>query len=266
MLEIFQYDFMIRAFTAGVIIAVVAPMIGMYLVVRSYSMMADTLAHVSLTGVAIGLLTGGNPVVTAMLTALISAVGIEKLRENKKIYSESSMALFLSGSMAVAIVLISLAKGFNANLFSYLFGSINTVSTIDVYIIAALGITVLLTIFAIYKELFLVSYDEEIAYAGGLNSKLYNTIIIIMAAITVSLCMRIVGVLLVGALMVIPVITAMQFGKSFRRTMLLAVLISFISVISGLVVSFYVDVASGGTIVLIAIALFILSLIINKKG
>ncbi|MFC1749374.1 metal ABC transporter permease [Pseudomonadota bacterium] len=266
MLEIFQYDFMIRAFIAGVIISVIAPMIGAYLVVRGYSMMADTLAHVSLTGVAIGLLTGGNPVATASLTAILSAVGIEKLRENKKIYSESSMAIFMSGSMAVAIVLISLAKGFNANLFSYLFGSISTVTTSDVYIIAALGILVLLTIFLVFKELFMVSFDEEVAWANGINSKLFNAIIIVMAAITVSLCMRIVGVLLVGALMVIPVITAMQFGKSFKKTMALAVLFSFISVISGLVVSYYVDVASGGTIVLIAIALFILSLIINRKG
>ena len=128
MLEIFQYDFMIRAFVAGVTIALLAPMIGMFLVVRRYSYLADTLAHVSLVGVALGVLTGINPIITAMGVAIAASLGIENLRENKRLFGESILALFLSGSLALAVVLMSLSKGFQGDLFSYLFGSITTVS------------------------------------------------------------------------------------------------------------------------------------------
>ncbi len=264
--EIFQYDFMIRAFLAGTIIAIIAPLIGTFLVVRRYALMADTLAHVSLVGVAVGILTGGNPVITATVTSVIAALGIDKLRTTQKIHGESVLALFLSGSLAIASVIISLANGFNANIFSYLFGSISTVSESDLYFIGALGIVVLCAVFCLFKELFFVSFDEELAQANGLNVKVFNRILVILAAITVSLAMRIVGILLIGALMVIPVITAMQYGKSFKKTLLLSVLFSLIAVIIGLVVSYYANIASGGTIVLIALMLFLISLFLNKRS
>lgn len=267
MLEIFQYDFMIRAFIAGGIIAVIAPLIGCFLVVRRYSLMADTLAHVSLVGVAIGLLTNGNPVATATVTSVVAAFGIEKLRISKKIFGESILALFLSGSLAIASVLISLAKGFNSNLLSYLFGSITTISPDDLYFIAALALIILMIFFLIYKELFLVSFDEELAQVNGVNPKFFNTILVIMAAVTVSIAMNIIGILLVGALMVIPVITAMQLGRSFKQTIVLAVVFSLSSVISGLFISYYFNLASGGSIVLVALSLFVLSLLfVDKKN
>ena len=265
MLEIFQFDFMVRAFMAGVIIAVIAPLVGIFLVIRRYSLMADTLAHVSLVGVAIGLLSGGDPIITATATSVISAVGIEKLRLNRKIFGESVLALFLSGSLAIASVLISTARGQNLNILSYLFGSITTVAAVELYYIASLGLVVLAIMCFIYKELFFVSFDEELAQASGMNTRVFNMILIILAALTVTLSMRIVGILLIGALMVIPVITAMQFGRSFKKTLLLAVAFSLISVISGLYISYYLDLASGGTIVVVALLLFILSLLANKN-
>lgn len=259
--EIFQFDFMIRAFVAGLTIAFVAPMIGIFLVVRRYSLMADTLAHVSLAGVAIGLLAKINPLTTGIIAPVVSAICIEKLRSVKKISGESLLALFLSGSLAIAIVLLSLAKGFNANLFSFLFGSISTVAPGDLYLIVGLGILVLTTILAFYKELFSVSFDEELAKASGIRTQAFNLILTILAAVTVALAMRVVGVLLIGALMVIPVIAAMQFGWSFRQTLLLAIAFSFLSVFLGLFLSFYLDLASGGTIVVIALIIFLLSLL-----
>lgn len=265
MLEIFNYDFMQRAFAAGILISLIAPLIGCFLVIRRYSLMADTLAHVSLVGVAIGLLTGINPVITATGTAIIAAFGIEKLRASKKIFGESVLALYLSGSLAVASVLISMANGFNVNLFSYLFGSITTVSVADLWYIAVLGLLVLVTLMSVYKEMFFVSFDEELAIANGLNARAYNLALIILAAITVSLSMRIVGVLLIGALMVIPVVTAMQFGRSFKQTLIISVIFSFISVVSGLFVSYFFDLASGGTIVVIALALFLVSFLFNRE-
>ncbi len=265
MLEIFQFDFMIRAFAAGLAIAVVAPVIGMFLVVRRYSLMADTLAHVSLAGVAIGLLLGLNPVFTAIVASITASLGIERLRTTKKMLGESVLALFLSGSLAVAVILLSLAKGFNMNLFSYLFGSISVVSPLDLYLTLGLAVCLILVVKFLYKEFFFLSFDTDLARASGVRTKTLALILTALAAVTVSLSIRVVGVLLIGALMVIPVISAMQFGRGFRNTILLSVLFSVVSVIAGLFLSFYWNIASGGAIVVVALAIFLLSLLFNTN-
>ncbi|NCO65348.1 MAG: metal ABC transporter permease [Candidatus Aquicultor secundus] len=261
MLAIFQYDFMIRAFVVGITVGVIAPVIGLFLIVKRYSLFADTLSHVSLLGVAIGLIANTQPVITAVVFAVLGAIGIDKVQERTKIFGESVLALFLSGSLAVATVLISISGGFNVNLLNFLFGSITTVEPTDLYFITALGATVLITVFLLYKELFFISYDEEAARISGLPVGVLGTILIVLAAVTVSLSIRIVGVLLIGALMVIPGITAMQFKQSFRTTMIYAIGLSVLSVILGLFLSFYVGIASGGSIVVIALILFLLAII-----
>lgn len=265
MLEIFQYDFMVRALEAGIAIGIVAPVIGMFLVVRRYSLMADTLAHVSLAGVAVGLLFAINPIFSAIAFSVTAAAGIEGLRNSKRVFGESVLAIFLSGSLALAVVILSLAKGFNANLFSYLFGSISTVSPSDVWITIALAVVVFLDVLFLYKELFFVSFDEEIAQASGLPVKRLNLMVVMLAAIAVSLSIRIVGVLLIGALMVIPVTAAMQYGRSFRATLFISIAFSLSSVIVGLFSSYYLDIASGGAIVLAALAIFLVSMFITKR-
>jgi zinc transport system permease protein len=265
MFEIFQYDFMIRAFIAGVAVALVAPTIGTFLVVRRYSLMADTLAHVSLVGVAIGLITKTQPVVIAIIVAILAAIGIEKLRGTKRVFGESILALFLSGSLAIASVIISASGGFNTSLLNYLFGSITTVLSSDVYIIVIMGVIILSIIIVFFKKFFLISFDEELAITDGIRAKLYSSLLVILAAITVALSMRIVGVLLIGALMVIPVITAIQFRQGFRATIILAVLVSLFAVVVGLIVSYYFSLASGGTIVVVALVLFLLSVFMNKR-
>lgn len=254
--EIFQYEFMVRAFIAGTVIGVLAPVIGVFLVVRRLSLMASTLAHVSLLGVAIGLLTGIRPVLAAAVTSVVSAFGMEKIRTGSKVFGESVLALFLSGSLALAAVLISLSKGFNQNLYSYLFGSIATVTQNDLILITALACAMLIIIFFLYKELFLVSFDEELAIVNGVPAKSVNMALIIMGAITVSLAMQVVGSLLIGALMVIPVITAIKIGKSFRQILIISVAVSLVSVIAGLFLSYYLNLASGGTIVLVTLLFF----------
>lgn len=258
--EIFQFSFMQRAFAAGIIIGVIAPLIGTFLVIRRFSRLADTLAHVSLAGVAIGLLTRTDPVMAAMAVSVLTAVGVEKLREKRMIFGESALALFLWSGMAIAVVIISIARGFNVGLFGFLFGSIATVSSGDLYFIGLLGAVVLIMVIAFYKELFFVSFDEELAKVNGVSARGFNLILMVLAAITISLSMRIVGILLIGALMVIPVITAMHFSRSFRQTLLLSLLISQISVITGLFLSYYFDLASGGTIVLVSLFIFLASL------
>lgn len=265
MLSIFQYSFMIRAFEAGIIIAVIAPLIGIFLVLRRYSLIADTLSHVSLAGVAIGLILNINPLITAIIASVLSSIAIEKLRLSKRIYGESALSIFLSGSLAVAIVLISLAHGFGTDLFSYLFGSITTVKQLDVYVIGILGTIVIAAVMAFYKELVYVTVDEEAAQVSGIPTKKINILLIILSAFTVALAIPIVGVLLIAALIVIPVVTALQFGKSFKKTILIAEVISIFSVISGIIVSFYLNLSSGGTIVLISIAIFVLTFLKTKK-
>lgn len=264
MLEIFQYDFMIRAFMAGVVIAIIAPAIGIFLVVRRFSLIADTLAHVSLVGIALGLFLKLNPLLTALITAVSTSIAIEKLRATKKLFEESILALFLSGSLAIALIIISLVKGFNANLFSYLFGSITTVTESDLFIIYGFAALSLFTIYLIYKDFFFIAFDEELAKAQGLPVEALNIVLISLAAIVISLSMRIVGILLTGALMIIPVITAMQWTISFKSTLLAAICFSLIAVITGLFLAYFANLASGGTIVMIAILLFSGSWLLKK--
>jgi zinc transport system permease protein len=265
MLELFHYDFMVRAFVAGLVIAVVAPVIGIFLVVKRYSLLADTLAHVSLLGVAAGILLNINPVIGALVASTLAAFGIEKLRETRKIFGESVLALFLSGSLALALVLLGLGHGLNVNIFSYLFGSITTVSHNDLWIIGICGGAVILATLLLFKRFFIIAYAEELAKANGLPVAALNILLIVMAAVTVSISMRVVGILLVGALMVIPVLSATQFKLGFAKTAVLAVVLSLIAVISGLVASFYLNLPSGGTIVAAALVVFGVSLVVNKK-
>src|SRR5947209_1852340 len=192
-MEIFQYNFIIRGLEAGVIISLIAPLIGIFLVLRRYSLIADTLSHVSLAGVAIGLLLKINPIITAILAAVISSALIERLRITKKVYGESALAIFLSGSLALAIVLLSLAHGFSVDLFNYLFGSIVTVKQSDVLIILGVGLFVFLTILVFYKELIYITFDEEAARVGGIPTRFINILLIILAALTVALAIPIVG-------------------------------------------------------------------------
>lgn len=263
--EIFQYGFIIRGLEAGIIIALVAPLIGMFLVLRRYSLIADTLAHVSLAGVAIGLLLNLNPIVTAIGAATISSVAIERLRITRRVYGESGLAIFLSGSLAVAIVLLGLAHGFNVDLFSYLFGSIVTVKQTDVAIILVLGTLVIAAIILFYKELVFISFDEQAAQVSGIPTRLINTVLIILAALTVSLAIPIVGVLLISALIVIPVVAALQLRHSFKQTILYAEFFSVFSVIAGIFLSFYLDLSTGGTIVIITLAIFLASLFLKRR-
>ena len=265
MFEIFHYDFMVRAFTAGFAIAIIAPLVGIFLVTRRYSFMADTLAHVSLAGVAAAFLLGLQPVLTALALSITTALTVEKLRSSGKVLGEAGLAIFLSGGLALASVLISASHGINLNLSSVLFGSIATVTTTDLWLILSLGLVVVLTISFIYRQLFAISLDEELAIVSGLPVRRLNQILVVLTAVIVSLSMRIVGILLVGALMVIPVMAAMQFKKSFLKTMIISVIISIFSVISGLFLAYYLGWASGGTITLISILIFFFASILSLR-
>ncbi len=260
MLEIFHYGFIVRGIEAGLIIALLAPLIGIFLVLKRYSLMADTIAHVSLAGVALGLLLRVNPLITTMITSITASLLIERLRITKKVFGESALALFLSGGLAIAIVLIGLAHGFSVDLFTYLFGSILTVKTGDVLIIAGVGIVVIGLLLAFYKELLYIAFEEEAARVSGIPTNFLNMLFILLAAMTVAISIPIVGILLVSALIVIPVITALQFKKGFQQTIVIAEIISVVSVLAGIFASFYLNLPSGAAIVLVSLIIFLISL------
>jgi zinc transport system permease protein len=260
MLEVLGYGFVVRALEAGVIVAFVGPLIGIFLVLRRYSLIADTLAHVSLAGIALGLLAGLNPIFTALAVTVGASLGIERLRTTGRVYGESALALFLSGSLAVATVLLSLGRGFNANVFNFLFGSIVTVTARDVSAMAALAVVVVTLVALFYKELVYITFDEEAARVSGIAVDRINTILIVLAAVTISLAIPVVGVLLIGALIVLPVVSALVLRQSFGRTLVWAEAISVVSVLVGIYASFYLNLATGGTIVLIMLTIFLVLL------
>jgi len=264
MLEIFQYSFMLRAFAAGSIIGIVAPLIGTFLVARRYSLIADSLSHVALAGVAVGLLLGIYPLYTALAVVVVVALIIERLRESGKLSGEIALAIFLSGGLAVAVTLIGLSRGFSVDLFSYLFGSITTVRDTDVAVIAILGGLAVALIALFYKELFSISFDEEAARVSGIPTKALNNMLVILTAVTVALSMRIVGILLTGALMVIPVVSALYLARSFKQSLLFSSVLGLFSVISGLFLAYYLNIPAGGAVVLFSLFLLVCALVVNK--
>lgn len=264
MFDLFYFDFLQRAFFAGIAVAIAAPTIGAFLVMRRYSLMADTLAHVSLVGIAVGILTAVHPVFAAAVTTVLGAVGIEYLRKARGLSGESVLAIFLSGSLALAVVLVSAVGSLNVNFTAFLFGSIVTVSPTELWAIIGLAIFTVVAVAAFAKEFFLVSLDDELAAASGIRAGLFGTLIVALAALTIALALRVVGALLIGALIVIPVMTAAQWTQSFRATILAAILFAVAAVSGGLFLSYTLDLASGGTIVLVALALFFVTLFLTR--
>jgi zinc transport system permease protein len=254
--EVFQYGFMTRAFVAGATTAVICPTIGMFLVPRRLSLIADTLAHVALAGVALGLLAGISPLLGALVVTLTGAVGIERLRARGTLQGDASLAIFLSGGFALAVVLIGLAGGFNADLFAILFGSILTVSVTDVWFIACLGAFVLLTVAAFYQPLLAITLSEDLARTSGVPVARLNLLLTILTALTTVVAMRMVGVLLVSAMIVIPTLTGFALGRSFWGAGVAAIGTGLAAVTAGLLAAYYLRLAAGGAIVLTALAIF----------
>lgn len=265
MVEMLSYGFMQRALAAGLMIGIIAPIIGVFIVLRRLSLIADTLSHVALAGVAAGLLFRTYPVAGALIASLVGAVGIERLRGSGRLFGEAALAVFLSGGFAVAVVLISLARGFNTDLFSYLFGAITVVQPVDLWVIFALGLVVLAAVGILHKELFAITFDEETARVQGIPVENINMLLTTLVALTVVLAMRVVGILLTSALLVIPTITALRVARNFRYTLLIAVFCSLFAVMVGMTVSFYLDIAAGGAIVLTALLLFGIASVIPRS-
>jgi len=265
MFELFEYEFMQRAFIAGLFIATLASISGTFVVLKRYSLMSETLAHSALVGVAVGLVAGYNPLWVAVIIAVLSSWLIEYLRSSFALYSDAILSIILSGSLSLAVIIVSLGGAFNNSLFSYLFGSILSVSNEDVETIVIFGSLSLALLLIFSKELYFIAYDEEVAKTSGIRVKLLNFLLVSVVAIIIALSIRVVGSLLIGALMVIPTVSALQYQVGFKHTMLISLFFALFSVIIGMSLSFYFSLPSGATIVMSVIAIFIISLLINKK-
>lgn len=254
--DLLDYDFMRRAMLAAVVTGVTAPAIGTFIVQRRLALLGDGIGHVALAGVALGLVTGTAPLVTALVVAAIGAIAIELLRTYAKTSGDVALAMLFYGGLAAGVLLINLAGDSASTLASYLFGSILTVSPSDQWVVVGLGAGVLIVTFALTPQLFAMCQDEDHARVSGVPVRLYGIALAIMAAVTVTVAMRTVGLLLVSALMVVPVAAAQQVARSFRATHLFAMAIGVCAAVGGLSASWELSTQPGPTIVLITLALF----------
>jgi zinc transport system permease protein len=255
--DLLTFGFMRRALAAAVLVGITAPAVGIYLVQRRLALVGDGLGHVALAGVAVGVLTTGQPVGTALVAAAGGAVAIELVRARGRTSGDVALALMFYGGLATGVVLISRAPGgTTANLNSYLFGAITTTSRTDVVMFAVLTASVLTLAIGLAPRLFAVSNDEEYARAAGLSVLPLNILLALLTAATVVISMRVVGLLLISALMIVPVASAQLLTTSFRGTQLLAVVTGVVVSVVGTSGSYYANTPSGGTIVLLAVAVF----------
>jgi zinc transport system permease protein len=258
--EILQYSFMQRALLSGVVVAATCSVVGLFLVLRRQSLFGDALSHVAFGGIAVGLFTNIYPLWTALVVSILASLGITKLRQSTKIPPDAAVAVMLSSGLAVGIVLIGLAGGFSLDLESFLFGSILLIGMQDQIMILLLSAAVLLIVFKLHRQLMYVAFSEDQARVSGLNVTRLNYLFIALASLTVIASLRLVGVLLISSLIVIPNITAMMFGKGFKKTALISIIIAVSCVVIGIVISYVANLAPGGTIVLTTIFILLGSL------
>ncbi|MGB0099197.1 MAG: metal ABC transporter permease [Nocardioides sp.] len=260
-LHLLSLPFMLRALIAAVFTGLAAPAIGTYLVQRRMALMGDGIGHVAVTGVAIGLFTGASPTWTAVLVAIAGAITIEVIRERGHANGDVALALLFYGGLAGGLLITGLANESGARLNQYLFGSITTISAPDVIATMALAAVVIVVCVGLSPQLFAVAQDQESARVAGLNIRFYNLLVAVLAAVSVTVAMRTVGLLLVSALMVVPVATAQQLTRSFRATLAAAMALGTVASVGGLLLSAYASeharVAPGPTIVLLALAGFV---------
>ncbi|MBO8164899.1 MAG: metal ABC transporter permease [Brevibacillus sp.] len=267
-----QYDFLRYTLFSGILIGLICPVLGTFLIVRRLSMMADGLSHVTLSGVAAGMLLSKkvvifnsvNPLFFGMLFSVLGSLFIERLRKVYRAYQDLAIPITLSAGLGLFTVLISVVDGFNADLYAYLFGKIVTVTEEDLYALIGVAVAVLITVLLIYKELFTVSFDEEFARVSGVSHRWINLWFTVLVALTIAASMRIVGVLLISALITLPVAASLQLARSFRQAILFAILFAEVAVLSGLYLAYWLDWASGGTIVLAAV-LILLAVLATKR-
>lgn len=265
-LEIFSYGFMQRALVSGIAIALLCSVVGLFLVLRRYSLFGDAVAHSSFGGIALGLLLGIYPLWTAYIISLISAAIITRLKQKFDISGEASVAILLSSGIAFGLILISISGGFSVDIFSFLFGSILLVSIEDTILILGLTGAMLIVILLLYRELIYSTFNEEQAKVSGIPVEKINYLIVFIAGITVVTSIQLVGILLISALFVIPNVTAIMYGRSFKQTAILSISFAISAVVIGILISYLLDITPSGSIVMLSITIFAVTIGLKSLG
>lgn len=259
-----QYAFIQKAFVAGFFVAIVCSVLGLFLVLRKMSLIGDGLSHVSFGAIALGLFFGIYPFYIAIPLVILASILILKISEKAKIYGDAAIGIVSAIGISGGVILASLSKGFNVDLFSYLFGNILAISTAEVILSALLSIVVLAAVYFFYWDLFSATFDEEYAKTTGIKTHFINNLLTILTAVTVVLAIRMVGVMLVSALLILPAVTALQLSPSFKKAMAISAAVSLLSVILGITFSFFLDLPTGAAIVMINVVFFGGALVYKK--
>ena len=265
-LEALSYGFMQKALIAGIAVGLICSFMGTFLVLRRYSLFGDGIAHVAFGGISVGLFLGVFPLWTAFIVSIFGGLGLQKLRQSTKISGDAAVAVVLVSGLAVGVILVSSSGGFSVDLFSFLFGSILLISNEDTIMILAISSGIIATLVVLQKQFLHLTFNEEQAKLVGLRTTLLNYAFVILASITVVTSMRLVGILLISALIVIPNITAMMFGKGFKKTVCISMGISVISVIGGILLSYFLNLAPSGTIVIITVGILVGTIVLKSTG
>ncbi|WP_120482087.1 metal ABC transporter permease [Brochothrix thermosphacta] len=263
-MEMFLHEFMQRAFIAGTLIAILAPLFGLFVILRRQSLIADTLAHISLAGVAVGFIIGVNPTLTTIAVVVLGGLTIEVMRSFFKTYSELSIAILMSGGLAIALVLTSFNGGNStASISQYLFGSIVTIDAESVFWLLGLAIVAVTLYLLFRRHMYVLTFDEDTAYTSGLNTRLISMVFSVLTGLAVAIMMPIVGALLVSSLMILPSAIAIKWVKSFDFAIILSIVMGLIGVYSGLTMSYQVGSPPGASITIVLIVMFIISMIVR---
>ena len=265
--DIIHYAFLQRAILAGTLIAVLCSVLGVFLVLRRLSLIGDGLAHVTFGSVALALLFRFQSVYTSLAAipcVLLASLGILKIAQKARIYGDAAIGIVSSLGIALGILLASLAGGFNVDLFSYLFGNILSISRAELLVTAFLFVVVLLTVAFFYNELFAITFDEELAETSGVRVERINAVLVLLTALTVVLAMKVVGIMLISALLILPAVSALQLARGFKTAILLSASLGVVSVVGGIFVSFFMNLPTGATIIIINFLLFVVSFLLRK--
>lgn len=257
-----SYPFMQNALMAGAMIAILCPIIGIFLVLRRYSMMGDTLAHSSLAGVAVGIVIGISPTLSSVIFTTLAAILIEFLRDRFKRYAEILMSVVMTLSVGIAIILVSSGQA-NTNINQYLFGSILTVTRQDLLMVLVVTVITIVAVSYFYNELIYTTFDEDGAHISNIKVKRVNYIFAVLMGLSIAVSIRITGVLVISSLIVLPVASAMQFKKGFQKTLMISIFIGLLDILLGLILSYVFDSAPGGTIALMSVITMVGSLVMN---
>lgn len=263
-IEALGQGFIQKAIVSGIFIAISASTLGVFLVLKNMSLIGEGLAHVSFAAIALGLLLSDEPLLLSIPIVILASFLILKMKERAKINEDATIGMLASFSMALGIIIASVAKGFNIDLFSYLFGSILFISNMELIISILVSLSILILIALFYEELFALTFDESFSKVNGIKVEKINYLLSLLTSVTIILGIRIVGTLLISSLIIFPSISALQLKKSFKGTLAYSALFAFIGVVFGILASYVLDIPSGATIVMVNSIIFVVTMVINK--